>query len=496
MAMMMTGRVLLVCVLCVPWCGLSGIAADGVGGGDGSVDEDLLLQWRAWLRRECAEEVSRRTGGSGNASAVDECVRQAMESVRAVMDGRRRWRRQRIAVVAASAAAAAAGNGDVSTDKDGQARNKEVSPPEIKDEKPVASGQESTDATRRKDQTTQDPSSAIVSRKKLISDQKQEEDEDNEDEEAEEEPKIRETPPPVVLPPAAAAAAAGGGGIKTPSGAPGPAAPGAILTSRSSPSGVDSSSRIGGEGSTVSISPNAVGKPSKQDKVPEAKESQHAQPHDGVAADTLNNGPEQNSSAPTTTGQNDNEVATLGAGGLRSSGEQITVKGGLEASRTDESSADPNTKLQESEKTPLKSSQAAAKEPKTYHEVLTSVKEETKSKSTDASENLPDAAESINEHPASAATTMQSTSTGSQEAAATPSSNGIPPLHEETTTGTDTTENAQPPKETTVEATAMKNTTAMSGDSDGSTAVSHTTSPPLLLLLVVACAAAAAVVAA
>ncbi|KAF5217715.1 Mucin-associated surface protein (MASP) subgroup S130 [Trypanosoma cruzi] len=492
MAMMMTGRVLLVCVLCVPWCGLSGIAADGVGGGDGSADGELLLQWRNRLRRECAEEVSRRTGGSGNASAVDECVRQAMESVRAVVDGRRRWRRQRIAVVAASAAATAAGKGDVSTDKDGQARNKEVSPPEIKDEKPVASGQESTDATRRKDQTTQDPSAAIVSRKKLISDQKQEEDEDNEDEEAEEEAKIRETPPPVVPP---VAAAGGGGGIKPPSGASGPAGPGAILTSRSS-SGLDSSSRIGDEGSTVSISPNAVGKPSKQDKVPEAKESQHAQPHDGVAADTLNNGPEQNSSAPTTTGQNYNEVATLGAGGLRSSGEQITVKGGLEASRTDESSADPNTKLQESEKTPLKSSQAAAKEPKTYHEVLTSVKEETKSKSTDASENLPDAAKSINEHPASAATTMQSTSTGSQEAAVTPSSNGIPPLHEETTTGTDTTENAQPPKETTVEATAMKNGTATTGDSDGSTAVSHTTSPLLLLLLVVACAAAAAVVAA
>ncbi|PWV05614.1 Mucin-associated surface protein (MASP) [Trypanosoma cruzi] len=42
---------------------------------------------------------------------------------------------------------------------------------------------------------------------------------------------------------------------------------------------------------------------------------------------------------------------------------------------------------------------------------------------------------------------------------------------------------------------AQKNDTATSGDSDGSTAVSHTTSP-LLLLLVVACAAAAAVVAA
>ncbi|EKG00485.1 mucin-associated surface protein (MASP), putative, partial [Trypanosoma cruzi] len=202
------------------------------------------------------------------------------------------------------------------------------------------------------------------------------EDGGNEDEEVEEEAKIRETPPVVPPPPAAAA----GGGIKPPSGASGPAAPGAILTSRSS-SGVDSSSRIGDEGSTVGISPNAVGKPSKKDKVPDAKENQHPQPHDGVAADTLKNGPKQNGSAPTT-GQNENEFATLGAGGSHSSGEQITAKGGPEASRTDESSADPNTKLQESENTPLKPSQAAATEPKTQQEVLTSVKEEKKSKST------------------------------------------------------------------------------------------------------------------
>ncbi|KAF8289653.1 Mucin-associated surface protein (MASP), subgroup S133 [Trypanosoma cruzi] len=495
MAMMMAGRVLLVCALCVLWCGAGGgYAEDADGAGvvsDGSADEDLLLHWRTWLRGECAEEASRRTGGSANASAVEEGIHQEMESLRAVVDGRRRWRRQRIAV------AAAAGNGDVITDKDGQARNNEVSPPEIKDEKPVASGQESTDATRGKDQTTQNTSAAIVSRTKLISDQKKEEcermtekeDGGNEDEEVEDEAKIRETPPVVPPPPAAAA----GGGIKPPSGASGPAGPGAILTSRSS-SGVDSSSRIGDEGSTVGISPSAVGKPSKNDKVPEAKENQRAQPHDGVAADTLNNGPKQNGSAPTT-GQNENEVATLGAGGSRSSGEQITVKGGSEASRTDESSADPNKKLQESEKTPLKPSQAAATEPKTQNEVLTSVKEEAKSKSTDASANLHDAPKSSDEHPASAATTMQSISTGSQEAAATPSSNGIPPLHEETTTGANTTENAQHPKEEPVEATAKKNTTATTGDGDGSTAFSHTTSP-LLLLLVVACAAAAAAVAA
>ncbi|EAN98134.1 Mucin-associated surface protein (MASP) [Trypanosoma cruzi] len=45
-------------------------------------------------------------------------------------------------------------------------------------------------------------------------------------------------------------------------------------------------------------------------------------------------------------------------------------------------------------------------------------------------------------------------------------------------------------------ADAKANDTATPGNSDGSTAVSHTTSPLLLLLLVVACAAAAAVVAA
>ncbi|RNC39868.1 mucin-associated surface protein (MASP), partial [Trypanosoma cruzi] len=74
MAMMMTGRVLLVCALCVLWCGFSGIAADGAGGvPDGSAGECLFSRWRAQLRRECADEVSRRTGGRANASAVEEC---------------------------------------------------------------------------------------------------------------------------------------------------------------------------------------------------------------------------------------------------------------------------------------------------------------------------------------------------------------------------------------------------------------------------------------
>ncbi|EKG06666.1 hypothetical protein TCSYLVIO_002223, partial [Trypanosoma cruzi] len=101
MAMMMTGRVLLVCALCVLWCGLFGIAADDAGDGDGSAGEYWGSWWITQLRRECAEEVLRRTGGRTNVSAVEECVRQGMDGVRAVVDGRRRWRRQRFAVAAA-----------------------------------------------------------------------------------------------------------------------------------------------------------------------------------------------------------------------------------------------------------------------------------------------------------------------------------------------------------------------------------------------------------
>ncbi|ESS55985.1 mucin-associated surface protein (MASP) [Trypanosoma cruzi Dm28c] len=118
MVLMMAGRVLLVCALCVLWCGLPGVAADGAGVvSDGSADEGLFLQWRAWLRKECAEEVSRRTGGSENASAVEECVHQGMESLRAVVDGRRRWRHQRYAVVAVEGVDNGTGSNGQSNDR-------------------------------------------------------------------------------------------------------------------------------------------------------------------------------------------------------------------------------------------------------------------------------------------------------------------------------------------------------------------------------------------
>ncbi|KAF8304740.1 Mucin-associated surface protein (MASP), putative, partial [Trypanosoma cruzi] len=72
MAMMMTGRVLLVCALCVLCCGTGG------GDADGSAVEYSLLRWRAQLRKECAEEVGRRTGcfrrGGMRASGDGRCA--------------------------------------------------------------------------------------------------------------------------------------------------------------------------------------------------------------------------------------------------------------------------------------------------------------------------------------------------------------------------------------------------------------------------------------
>ncbi|EKF98096.1 mucin-associated surface protein (MASP), putative, partial [Trypanosoma cruzi] len=103
MAMMMTGRVLLVCALCVLWCGLFGVAADFVGSANGSAGDYWGSWWITKLRREWAEEVGRRTGGRTNVSAVEECVRQGIDGVRAVVDGRRRWGPQRSAVVVVAA---------------------------------------------------------------------------------------------------------------------------------------------------------------------------------------------------------------------------------------------------------------------------------------------------------------------------------------------------------------------------------------------------------
>ncbi|ESS62490.1 mucin-associated surface protein (MASP) [Trypanosoma cruzi Dm28c] len=146
MAMMMTGRVLLVCALCVLWCGVFGIAADGAGSVDGSAVEYSFAGRHVQLRRECAEEVGRRTGGDANASAVEECLRQGMDGVRAVVDGRSRWRRQQFAV--AAAADGVSGEVDINSgySREDQSVNAAGSRAELQEQSPVVpeSGQADT----------------------------------------------------------------------------------------------------------------------------------------------------------------------------------------------------------------------------------------------------------------------------------------------------------------------------------------------------------------
>ncbi|PWU86448.1 Mucin-associated surface protein (MASP) [Trypanosoma cruzi] len=234
-----------------------------------------------------------------------------------------------------------------------------------------------------------------------------------------------------------------------------------------SPDGASSSRNGGEKGQTGSNSTTTVEKVSKEDTVPEKIQSEKAQPHNAKAADALKNGPQHHISVPKTRTQNDNDVATSSANDLLSLGKQITVKGDPEASQTEELSADPNKKLKEGGNAPPESSQSAAPETTAQHEVLTSVKELTVSKSTSASANLPDAPKGSNGVPASTANKMQSTSTRSQEAAATLSSNGISSIQEETPTGNNSTENVQIPDAAETEKSQNRDT-AKDGESNGS----------------------------
>ncbi|KAF5219055.1 Mucin-associated surface protein (MASP) subgroup S117 [Trypanosoma cruzi] len=77
MAMMMTGRALLVCALCVLWSGLSGIAADDAG----SAGEKLLSNWQKLLKSECETDNTSKTDGKLNESAVNCCVHHAMREL-------------------------------------------------------------------------------------------------------------------------------------------------------------------------------------------------------------------------------------------------------------------------------------------------------------------------------------------------------------------------------------------------------------------------------
>ncbi|ESS61893.1 mucin-associated surface protein (MASP) [Trypanosoma cruzi Dm28c] len=82
MAMMMDGRVLLVCALCVLWCGLSGIAVnDAVGVSDGSAVEYLFLNWEELLKNECEAEYSNETNLSLKDLAVNCCLHHDMHEL-------------------------------------------------------------------------------------------------------------------------------------------------------------------------------------------------------------------------------------------------------------------------------------------------------------------------------------------------------------------------------------------------------------------------------
>ncbi|RNC32137.1 mucin-associated surface protein (MASP), partial [Trypanosoma cruzi] len=82
MALMMTGRVLLVCALCVLWCGLSGIAVNDAGGvSDGSEFEYLFLNWEELLKNECEAEYSNETNLSLKDLAVNCCLHHDMHEL-------------------------------------------------------------------------------------------------------------------------------------------------------------------------------------------------------------------------------------------------------------------------------------------------------------------------------------------------------------------------------------------------------------------------------
>ncbi|KAF8288095.1 Mucin-associated surface protein (MASP), subgroup S103 [Trypanosoma cruzi] len=86
MAMMMTGRVLLVCALCVLWCVVGGVYANkvvevpaGAVASNRTDEENLILNWYFLMREECANEST--TGGKFNVTAERICIHKVMKGV-------------------------------------------------------------------------------------------------------------------------------------------------------------------------------------------------------------------------------------------------------------------------------------------------------------------------------------------------------------------------------------------------------------------------------
>ncbi|PBJ77856.1 mucin-associated surface protein [Trypanosoma cruzi cruzi] len=85
MAMMMTGRVLLVCALCVLWCGTGGgfakeaeASANGAASKTTPVDR-IILNWHKLTHEEC--ETDNTKNGTVNLPAMKRCIQVAMKGV-------------------------------------------------------------------------------------------------------------------------------------------------------------------------------------------------------------------------------------------------------------------------------------------------------------------------------------------------------------------------------------------------------------------------------
>ncbi|KAF8281899.1 Mucin-associated surface protein (MASP), subgroup S111 [Trypanosoma cruzi] len=77
MAMMMTGRVLLlVCALCVLWCGVSVVMAEA-GGGD--AEENMVLTWYPETKKDCENQSTKE--GKLNKSAFKSCMHESMKEI-------------------------------------------------------------------------------------------------------------------------------------------------------------------------------------------------------------------------------------------------------------------------------------------------------------------------------------------------------------------------------------------------------------------------------
>ncbi|KAF5213634.1 Mucin-associated surface protein (MASP), subgroup S027, partial [Trypanosoma cruzi] len=80
MAMMMTGRVLLVCALCVLWCGAAVEAGgDGSGIGGGDADGNMVLIWHIDANETCKKKNTQ--GEKLDKSAFKSCVHAAMKEI-------------------------------------------------------------------------------------------------------------------------------------------------------------------------------------------------------------------------------------------------------------------------------------------------------------------------------------------------------------------------------------------------------------------------------